>query len=202
MPSYSWTGGVQYTDNGITVTPAAATVTMILDPNPCFCSGPSGGMQIFLANVYVPGDSFQLPFRGPTLYLPNGFTPIIQPGSYEIEPYGNGILYGVGANIGFGAIGSATLTITAPAGTAPSVVLLNPPFVGAGSLPFLLQVSGTGFLNGATVLWNGSALSTSYTNTLAVSALVPANLLASPGSASVTVVNPDNSVFQCCYVRD
>ena len=100
----------------------------------------------------------------------------------------------MGANIGFGAIGSATLTITAPAGTAPSIVLLNPPFVGAGSLPFLLQVSGTGFLNGATVLWNGSALSTSYTNTLAVSALVPANLLASPGSASVTVVNPDNSV--------
>jgi hypothetical protein len=193
MPVYAWTGGVQYSDNGITVTPSAATVTMILYPNPCFCSGPQGGLQIFIANVYVSGDSFQLTFGGPNLYSPNNFSPIIQPGTYQVQPSGNGILYGVGTNLGFGSIGSSSLTITAPPGTVPSIVRLNPPFSVAGGPSFTLNVSGTWFLNGATVLWNGSPLSTFYVNTLGVSALVPANLMIIPGNASVTVVNPDGA---------
>ena len=51
-------------------------------------------------------------------------------------------------------------------------------------------MNGSGFLNGSTVLWNGSPLTTSYGSGSQLSASVGANLIASPGSASVTVQNP------------
>src|ERR1700722_5877877 len=71
-PQFSWTGGVQYSNNGTTVTPAGANVLMILLPNACFCGGgvgSVGGLQILLTNVYVPGDSFSFALSGPRLYL-------------------------------------------------------------------------------------------------------------------------------------
>ena len=60
----------------------------------------------------------------------------------------------------------------------------------AGGPAFTLTVNGSGFLNGSTVLWNGSPLTTSYGSGSQLSASVGANLIASPGSASITVQNP------------
>jgi hypothetical protein len=60
----------------------------------------------------------------------------------------------------------------------------------AGSGPVTLTLTGTGFVSGSEARWNGTALTTTFASATQLTAQVPAALLASPGTASVTVVNP------------
>ena len=80
-----------------------------------------------------------------------------------------------------------TFTITAP---TPNISGLSPSSVTTGGPAFTLTVNGTGFLGGATVQWNGLALSTTYLSSAQLTASVPANLIAIQGTASVRVLNP------------
>lgn len=59
--------------------------------------------------------------------------------------------------------------------------------VGAGAASFTLTVNGTGFLPGAVVLWNGTALPTTVVSSTRLLATVGANLIANPGTVSITV---------------
>ncbi len=56
-----------------------------------------------------------------------------------------------------------------------------------------LNVYGSNFLVGATVQWNGTALSTTWLSSKQLTALIPAANLASISTANVTVVNPNSS---------
>ena len=75
---------------------------------------------------------------------------------------------------------TATATISA----------LSPPSTTFGEPSFTLTVTGTGFLGGATVYWNGMALQTTVQGPTQALVYVPPNLIATPGTASVTLVNP------------
>ncbi len=70
-----------------------------------------------------------------------------------------------------------------------SLTSLSPTSATAGGSTFTLAASGSGFLNTAVVLWNGSALATTFVNAGQLTATVPANLIAAAGSASVTIQN-------------
>ena len=82
----------------------------------------------------------------------------------------------------------------APATAANPVPFLNQPLVPAavppGSSGLTLKVSGTGFVSGATIDFNGTPLTTTFTDSEHLSALLPATDLATAKTASVTVVNP------------
>jgi len=106
---------------------------------------------------------------------------IAAPGSASVTVVNPG---GSGSN-------TATLTINAP---TPRIGALSPNSAMAGGPSFTLAVNGSGFLSGATVQWNGSPLATSYVNGNQLTATVPPTLIAAPGSASVTVVNPGGLV--------
>jgi hypothetical protein len=84
--------------------------------------------------------------------------------------------------------GQASLTITSNTTNPPppTIASLSPSSVTAGGAAFTLTVSGTNFVSGATVNWNGSALSTSYGSATQLTASVPASLIATVGTASVT----------------
>ena len=82
----------------------------------------------------------------------------------------------------------ATFTITPP---APVISSLSPTSVSAGGSGFMLTVNGSNFDNAATVEWNGASLATSFVSATQLTAAVTANLIANPGTATVTVV--DNS---------
>jgi hypothetical protein len=94
--------------------------------------------------------------------------------------------------------GTASVTVATPGGTSagstftinppppPTIASLSPSSVTAGGAAFTLTVSGTNFVSGATVNWNGSALSTSYGSATQLTASVPASLIATVGTASVT----------------
>jgi hypothetical protein len=72
----------------------------------------------------------------------------------------------------------------------PSISSLTPASEAAGSSAFTLSVSGTGFIAASTVNWNGAALTTTYVGATQLTASVPADDIASVGSAGITVFNP------------
>lgn len=65
-----------------------------------------------------------------------------------------------------------------------------PTAVSPGSPAFTLSVSGTGFISGATIDFNGAALATTFVDTEHLTAMVPAADVATAATAAVTVVNP------------
>jgi hypothetical protein len=85
-----------------------------------------------------------------------------------------------------------TFTINPPAPVKPVISGLNPSSATAGGAAFNLTVNGSGFVQGATVQWNRSPISTTFTGATQLRAAVPADLIANAGTASVTVVSSGN----------
>lgn len=107
------------------------------------------------------------------------------------------------------AVGSATVTVMTPApggGTSngvaftiqaqppsnpvPSLISISPNTAAAGSSATTITATGSNFIASSTIQWNGSPLTTTYTNSTTLTAQVPASDLATAGTVPVTVVNP------------
>ena len=67
---------------------------------------------------------------------------------------------------------------------------LSPAFKGPGAVAFTLTVNGTGFVSGATVLWNGSARTTTFVSSSKLTASINKTDVATAQTAIVTVSNP------------
>ncbi len=103
--------------------------------------------------------------------------------------------------------GTVNVTVTDPApsgGTAavsapftftinsdPSISSLSPANISAGSGDFTLTVNGSNFVSGATVQWNGNNRATTFVNSSQLTAAISASDVASAGTITVKVVNPD-----------
>lgn len=77
---------------------------------------------------------------------------------------------------------------TTPPNAAPGVMTMSPNSALAGSAAFTLTVTGSAFINGSVVQWNGVSLLTSYVSAAQLTAAVPAAYVTSAGTAAVTVV--------------
>jgi hypothetical protein len=75
-------------------------------------------------------------------------------------------------------------------GDVPRLTAVAPASATAGSAGFTLTVSGTGFLEGATVRWNGVAKPTTLVSSTELSASISAGDIASAGTVAISVVNP------------
>jgi hypothetical protein len=120
-------------------------------------------------------------------------------GSALATTYANGTT--VTANVPASLItstGTANITVTTNAGTsavstysiqlgAPTITTISPTSVSAGGSAFTLTVNGSNFDSSAAVKWNGAALATTLVNANQLTAAVPANLITSTGTASITV---------------
>src|SRR5713226_2943791 len=70
--------------------------------------------------------------------------------------------------------------------TGASLISISPSIVNAGGAnPITLTMFGGGFVAGTKVQWNGGNLVTTFTNVNSVTAVVPASLVAKPGTASI-----------------
>lgn len=80
-------------------------------------------------------------------------------------------------------------TVSAP---MPTLSKLSPTSVLAGGPAFTLTVTSTvnSYVNGSTINWNGTALATTFVSPKELKASVPANLIATHGSAKITVYTP------------
>jgi WD40 repeat protein len=79
--------------------------------------------------------------------------------------------------------------------TGAQITTLSPSNITAGSSAFTLTISGLGFVTQTYITWNGQKLTTvdvldSAGDVLQVSAMIPANLVATSGKATVLTHNP------------
>jgi hypothetical protein len=93
----------------------------------------------------------------------------------------------VNAAPGGGTSNALTFTINIPTPTASS---LNPNNKIAGSKGFTLTVSGSNFVKGATVQFNGNTRTTTYVSSTQIKASILASDVATPGTFPVTATNP------------
>jgi hypothetical protein len=77
-----------------------------------------------------------------------------------------------------------------PNNPTPTLTGINPSSAVAGSSSFTLTVSGSSFISGSIVKWNGTALTTTFVNASQLTAVVPATNISTAGTATVTVFNP------------
>lgn len=98
------------------------------------------------------------------------------------------------SNPGSAASNSLPFTIN-PQNSNPSasITSLSPNSATVGSATFTLTVTGTGIASGATVDWNGAALSSTFVSATEITATVPSTLLNAVVPVSVTVTNPGAS---------
>ncbi|MCX6628616.1 MAG: IPT/TIG domain-containing protein [Candidatus Solibacter sp.] len=79
----------------------------------------------------------------------------------------------------------ATFTVV-----APTLSTILPTSIPAGSAAFTLAVTGTSFVSGAQVWFNGSTLTTTFVSSTALTAAVPGYLVEEAGPVDVKVTNP------------
>jgi hypothetical protein len=82
------------------------------------------------------------------------------------------------------------LALSCSCPSTPSVTSLSPSSAAAGGAGFTLTVNGHHFDSNAVVVWNGTALTTSFVSNAQLTATIPSSDVANPGPAEVFVYNP------------
>jgi 6-phosphogluconolactonase len=76
-----------------------------------------------------------------------------------------------------------------PPNSVPTISAVSPSNANAGGATFTITISGTGFVSGSVVTWNGTVLSTTLSGA-ELTADVTSTDIAMPGAAQLTVVTP------------
>jgi len=91
-----------------------------------------------------------------------------------------------------GNVASSPVSLTIQPLPALVLTSLFPATVPAGNGAFTLTVEGNGFSADSVITWNGTALTTTHLSVTTLQAAVSASLVASIGTAPITIVNPAN----------
>ena len=91
---------------------------------------------------------------------------------------------------GGGTSNPQAFTISPPNNPVPTTRGLSPATAVAGASGLTLTVTGTNFITGSVVRWNGAARATTYVSATQLTVTVPAADVAVAGTPQVTVVNP------------
>jgi hypothetical protein len=91
---------------------------------------------------------------------------------------------------GGGISAVVTFTVNAAQNPVPAINALSPPQAVVGSPGFTLTVTGTGFVAGSQILWNGSARSTAFLSSTSLSTQASSSDVATAATVNVAVSNP------------
>jgi hypothetical protein len=192
-PDFTSLTNITYTNNGVVRTPSTGFVVLCAT----LCNGTETGGLFVTVNGVMPGggDSLTLQLSGQQMFSGTVQSPTVLPGIYSPltggGTGGTGALYQIGAaSQGTQSVINTLATITTQGAQGPVIGSFSPSSVLAGSASFPLTVIGAGFQVQAVVLWNGTILSTAFSDANHLIATVPFNLIASPGVVSITVANP------------
>ena len=109
--------------------------------------------------------------------------------SANISASGTATVTVFNATPGGGTSNSLSFTISAANNPVPVITSINPTSAIAGGSSFILTVSGTNFISGSIIKWNGTNLTTTYVNATQLTAVVPSANITASGTAAVTVFN-------------
>jgi hypothetical protein len=145
----------------------------------------SGPATVAAPFSVVSGGSFNLVGAGATATVTVRFTPV------------TGLI--TATNVTFTANGgsmSRGVTGTGLVGTNPAPVLtsVSPTTATAADAALTLTANGSNFVAGSILQWNGAARTTTFVSATQLTATIAAADIATAGSASVTVRNPDLQV--------
>jgi hypothetical protein len=93
-------------------------------------------------------------------------------------------------NPGPGGGESSSLTFTVNSAT-PTITNVNPSSITAGDSGFTLVITGSNFVAGSVIRWNGQSLATTWNKNSNISANIDAKLVSQAGIINITVSNPD-----------
>jgi hypothetical protein len=188
-----------------TITPFSTTGPFIfsLSPNSVQAGSSSFTLTVNGTNL-VPGATVQWTANGTTTPLPTSYLSIN--GSQQLLANVDSSLLTTPGTVAVTVTqpvnGSTlisnplTFIITPSATTGPVIFSLSPSSAQVGSSAFTLTVDGANFVQGATVQWTMNPLTTSlptmFVNSDELLASVPSSLLATLGTASVTVTQVSN----------
>lgn len=108
----------------------------------------------------------------------------------DIASVGTGTVTVFNPAPGGGTSNGTTFTINAAPNPVPVASGLNPTSTTAGAGGFTLTVTGSSFVNGATVRWNGGNRTTTFVSATQLTAAINAADVGAAGNQSVTVFNP------------
>ncbi|HKQ73511.1 MAG TPA: IPT/TIG domain-containing protein [Blastocatellia bacterium] len=91
---------------------------------------------------------------------------------------------------GGGVSNALPFTISDQPNPVPAITALNPSSAFVGDDPFTLAVTGSGFIAGSVVQWNGSARPTTVVSATELRADIPSTDLQTAGDVQITVFNP------------
>jgi IPT/TIG domain len=93
-------------------------------------------------------------------------------------------------SVGCGGYGSSTKVTPPQPGAVPAIASLAPNTVTAGAPGFTLTVNGSNFAGNSVVNWGGATPSTIFVTGKQLMTAIPASMIATAGTVSVTVTNP------------
>jgi C1A family cysteine protease/alpha-D-ribose 1-methylphosphonate 5-triphosphate synthase subunit PhnH len=91
---------------------------------------------------------------------------------------------------GGGTSGTATFTVTTANNPVPTLNVISPSSATAGGAGFTLTATGTNFVAGSKIRWNGADRTTTYVSPTTLTASIVQADIGTAGTASVTVFNP------------
>jgi len=115
-------------------------------------------------------------------------------GILKFVPIGMLMALAIGAGIcGCGSGASTVPSGNTPGGATPAITSLSPTSTTLGGAAFPLTVSGSNFVPGSVVRWNGSDRPTTFVSSSQLTAQISASDIVTTGTATVTVFNPGSS---------
>ncbi|HKE05655.1 MAG TPA: IPT/TIG domain-containing protein, partial [Blastocatellia bacterium] len=178
--------------NALTFTitpPNPVPVLTSLTPNTAAVGGPAFNLTV-KGSAFVNGAVVN--WNGaarPTTF--NSATELIaQIPATDIASVGVASVTAVNPAPGGGASNALTFTIIEQPNPVPAITALNPSSAMAGDDPFTLTVTGSNFIAGSVVQWNGSPRPTMVVSATQLKADIPATDVATAGDAKITVFNP------------
>ena len=92
--------------------------------------------------------------------------------------------------VGCGGYGSSTKVTPPQPGAVPAIAQLAPNTVTAGAPGFTLTVNGSNFAGNSMVNWGGATPATTFVTGKQLMTAIPASMITTAGTVSVTVTNP------------
>jgi len=183
----TYTAGEVTLEPQISQTPSLTSV----DPNTVLAGG--GNFTLTLAgNNFINGAVVRVTVDGVTAQRPTEFVSLTQLRatllSQDITETGTISVSVQNPQPDGGISNSLNLNIVNP---APTITTINPTSASQGGQAFTLTVTGTNFVPGAMVQWNGSNRITTFVGSTQLTAQIPATDIASGSTATIRVVNPE-----------
>jgi hypothetical protein len=183
-------GGTSSTLNFAIGTPPNPTPNATsLSPSSAIAGGPAFTLTLTGTQFISGSQVFWNGSQVPTIYV-SGTSLTAQIPASDLSSVGTAAVAVLNPAPGGGSSDPLSFVISTPPNPAPNAISLSPSSITAGGPAFTLTVTGTQFISGSQVLWNGSQVPTTYVSGISLTAQIPASDLSSVGTATVAVQSP------------